>query len=58
MTTNFKADKIRLYFYEYIKFKEGYRNNWLYHHHLKTTPIITPAGNPSKYVEIIFKRYL
>ncbi|WP_047417114.1 Ig-like domain-containing protein [Cellulophaga sp. Hel_I_12] len=54
MTTNFKADKIRLYFDEYIKLKKV-QEQLIISPPLKNTPIITPAGTPSKYVEIKLK---
>jgi uncharacterized protein (DUF2141 family) len=54
MTTNFKADKIRLYFDEYIKLKDV-QEQLIISPPLKNTPIITPAGTPSKYVEIRLK---
>lgn len=54
MTTNFKADKIRLYFDEFIKLKDV-QEQLIISPPLKNTPIITPAGTPSKYVEIRLK---
>lgn len=54
MTTDFKADKIRLYFDEYIKLKDV-QEQLIISPPLKNTPIITPAGTPSKYVEIRLK---
>ncbi|WP_086475769.1 MULTISPECIES: Ig-like domain-containing protein [Arenibacter] len=54
MTTNFKGDKIRLYFDEYIKLNE-LEKQLIISPPLKYTPLITPQGSPRKYVEIILK---
>lgn len=54
MTTNFKGDKIRLYFDEYIKLNE-LDKQLIVSPPLKYTPLITPLGSPRKYVEIILK---
>lgn len=54
LTTNFKTDKIRLYFDEYIKLKDV-QEQLIISPPLKNTPIITPTGTPNKYVEIQLK---
>lgn len=54
MTVNFKGNKIRLYFNEYIKLNDV-QNQLIVSPPLKNTPIITPAGAASKYVEIQLK---
>lgn len=54
MTINFKGNKIRLYFDEYIKLKD-LEKQLIVSPPLKHTPLITPQGTPRKYVEIIIK---
>ncbi|MCM4166731.1 hypothetical protein KCTC52924_01581 [Arenibacter antarcticus] len=54
MTINFKGNKIRLYFDEYIKLKD-LEKQLIVSPPLKYTPLITPQGSPRKYVEIIIK---
>ncbi|MCG2460140.1 Ig-like domain-containing protein [Flavobacteriaceae bacterium F89] len=54
MTINFKEKKIRLYFDEYIKLKDV-QKQLIVSPPLKYTPIITPQGSPSKYVELTLK---
>lgn len=54
MSTNFKGNKIRLYFDEYIKLKD-LEKQLIVSPPLKHAPIITPQGSPRKYVEIIIK---
>ena len=53
-TTNFDAQKIRLYFDEYIKL-EDIQNQLIVSPPLKYNPQISPQGGASKYVEIILK---
>ena len=54
MTINFKTNKIRLYFDEYIKLKD-IQDQLIVSPPLKNTPIITPAGTASKFIEIQLK---
>ncbi|MDE3743093.1 Ig-like domain-containing protein [Maribacter polysaccharolyticus] len=54
MSINFKANKIRLYFDELIKL-EDVQEQLIISPPLKTTPVITPQGSASKYVEIVIK---
>tara|TARA_R110002050_G_scaffold110892_1_gene223529 strand:- start:15282 stop:16895 length:1614 start_codon:yes stop_codon:yes gene_type:complete len=54
MTINFKTNKIRLYFDEYIKLKDV-QDQLIVSPPLKNTPIITPAGTASKFIEIQLK---
>ena len=54
MTVNFKADKIRLYFDEYIKL-EKLQEQLIVSPPLKYLPEITPQGGTNKYVEIKIK---
>jgi len=53
-TTNFTANKIRLYFDEYIKLQDV-QNQLIVSPPLKNVPDITPLGGPSKFIEIILK---
>lgn len=50
-TTNFKAKKIRFYFDEYIVLKE-LNKKLIISPPLKTPPLITPIGTPTKYINI------
>ena len=54
MTTGFRADRIRLYFDEYIRL-ENVLNQLIVSPPLKNQPEITPMGGARKYVEIILK---
>lgn len=54
MTVNFKTDKIRLYFDEYIKLKDV-QEQLIISPPLKNRPEITPQGGARKYIEIILK---
>ena len=54
MTVNFKANRIRLYFDEFIKL-EDVQNQLIVSPPLKYQPEIKPQGGASKYVEIKFK---
>lgn len=54
LTINFKADKIRLYFDEYIKLKK-IQEQLIISPPLKFIPEITPLGAARKYIEIIIK---
>lgn len=54
MTTNFKAEKIRLYFDELVKLKDV-QEQLIVSPPLKNQPTLTPQGSASKYVEIILK---
>jgi hypothetical protein len=53
-TTGFKADRIRLYFDEYIRL-EDVLNQLIVSPPLKNQPEISPMGGARKYVEIILK---
>ncbi|MEM9648238.1 MAG: Ig-like domain-containing protein [Bacteroidota bacterium] len=53
-TTEFKAEKIRLYFDELIKLSDV-QNQLIVSPPLKYPPQITPQGGPAKYIEIILK---
>ncbi|NAS12581.1 Ig-like domain-containing protein [Poritiphilus flavus] len=54
LTTNFDADKIRLYFDEYIQLQDV-QNQLIISPPLKYVPQISPQGGASKYVEVILK---
>ncbi len=54
MTINFKANKIRLYFDEYVKLKDV-QDQLIVSPPLKYTPEVTPQGGAQKYVEIKIK---
>ncbi|QWX83371.1 Ig-like domain-containing protein [Cellulophaga sp. HaHaR_3_176] len=54
MTVNFKSDKIRLYFDEYIKLNDV-QDQLIISPPLKNKPIIKPAGSASKFIEIQLK---
>lgn len=54
LSTNFKGNKIRLYFDEYIKL-EDVQNQMIVSPPLKYIPDIKPQGGPSKYIEITIK---
>lgn len=54
MTINFKSDKIRLYFDEFVKL-EDIQNQLIVSPPLKYIPEITPQGGASKYVEVKIK---
>lgn len=54
MTTNFKGDKIRLTFDEYIKLKDV-QDQLIVSPPLKNQPEISPQGGAQKYVEIKLK---
>ncbi len=51
---NFKSNRIRLYFDEYIKL-EDVQNQMIVSPPLKYQPDIKPQGGPSKYIEITIK---
>jgi uncharacterized protein (DUF2141 family) len=51
MTTNFKEQKIRLYFNELVKLKD-IQKQLIISPPLKYTPVLTPIGNANKFVEI------
>lgn len=53
-STNFKADKIRLYFDELIKL-EDVQNQLVVSPPFKHPAEITPMGGPSKYIEVVIK---
>ncbi|RIV34782.1 hypothetical protein D2V08_05225 [Flagellimonas lutimaris] len=53
-TTNFKAEKIRLYFDELIKL-EDVQNQLVVSPPFKNPAEITPMGAPSKYIEVVIK---
>ena len=53
-STNFKADKIRLYFDELIKL-EDVQNQLVVSPPFKNPATITPMGVPSKYIEVLIK---
>ena len=53
-TTRFNADRIRLYFDEYIRL-EDVQNQLIVSPPLKNKPVITPMGGARKYVEIQLK---
>lgn len=53
-STNFKAEKIRLYFDEFIKLQDV-QNQLIVSPPLKYPPEVKPLGGASKYVEIIIK---
>ena len=54
LSVNFKAKKIRLYFDEYIKLNK-IQEQLIVSPPLKYTPVITPAGSASKFIEILIK---
>jgi len=54
LTTEFKANKIRLYFDEYVTLKD-IQEQMIISPPLKYTPEITPQGGASKFVEIKIK---
>ncbi len=54
MSINFKSNKIRLYFDEYVKLKD-IDKQLIVSPPLKYTPLITPQGSANKFVEIILK---
>ena len=54
LSTNFKGNKIRLYFDEYIKL-EDVQNQMIVSPPLKYIPEIKPQGGPSKFIEIMIK---
>lgn len=54
LTINFKAEKIRLYFDEYIKLQDP-QNQLIVSPPLKYNPEIRPQGTASKYIEITIK---
>ncbi|MGA1772839.1 MAG: Ig-like domain-containing protein [Flavobacteriaceae bacterium] len=53
-STNFKGDRIRIYFDEYIKFK-GVEEQFLVSPPMKIPPVLSPQLSPSKYLEIELK---
>ncbi len=53
-STNFKAEKIRLYFDEFIKLQDV-QNQLIVSPPLKYPPEVKPLGGANKYVEIIIK---
>ena len=53
-STNFKGERIRIYFDEYIKFK-GVEEQFLVSPPMKTPPVLSPQLSPSKYLEIELK---
>ncbi|SDT40536.1 Ig-like domain-containing protein [Maribacter dokdonensis] len=54
MTTNFKGQKIRLYFNELVKLKD-IQKQLIISPPLKNSPVLSPIGNANKYVEITIK---
>lgn len=54
MSINFKSNKIRLYFDEYVKLKD-IDKQLIVSPPLKYTPLITPQGSANRFVEIIIK---
>lgn len=50
-STNFKGERIRIYFDEYIKFK-GVEEQFLVSPPMNTPPILSPQLSPSKYLEV------
>lgn len=54
LTTNFKGNKIRLYFNELVKLKD-IQKQLIISPPLKNSPLLSPMGNANKYVEIIIK---
>ncbi|WP_047247111.1 Ig-like domain-containing protein [Maribacter thermophilus] len=54
MSTNFKANKIRLYFDELVKLKDV-QEQLIVSPPLKYQPTLTPQGSASRYVEITLK---
>ncbi len=53
-STNFKAEKIRLYFDEFIKLQDV-QNQLIVSPPLKNAPEVRPLGGASKYIEVIIK---
>jgi len=51
LTTNFKADEIKIYFDEYIKLKD-IQKQLIVSPPLKYPPVIAPLGTPSKFISI------
>ena len=54
MTTNFKADRIRLYFDEFIMLSDA-QNQLIISPPLKYSPELSPQGSTRKYVEVKIK---
>lgn len=54
MTTNFKGQKIRLYFNELVKLND-IQKQLIISPPLKNSPVLSPIGNANKYVEITIK---
>ncbi|MEQ8218219.1 MAG: Ig-like domain-containing protein [Arenibacter sp.] len=54
MSINFKTNKIRLYFDEYVKLKD-IEKQLIVSPPLKYTPLISPQGSANRYVEVILK---
>lgn len=54
MSTNFKGNKIRLYFDELVKL-EKVQEQLIVSPPLKYQPLLSPQGNANKYVEIVIK---
>ncbi len=54
LSTNFKGNKIRLYFDEYIKLQD-IQNKLIVSPPFKYPPEISPQGGASKYVEVVIK---
>lgn len=54
LTTNFKGQKIRLYFNELVKLKD-IQKQLIISPPLKNSPVLSPMGNANKYVEITIK---
>lgn len=54
MTTNFKGQKIRLYFDELVKLKD-IQKQLIISPPLKNSPVLSPIGNANKYIEITIK---
>ncbi|WP_291964316.1 Ig-like domain-containing protein [Maribacter sp.] len=54
LTTNFKGQKIRLYFNELVKLND-IQKQLIISPPLKNSPVLSPIGNANKYVEIIIK---
>ena len=54
LTTNFKAEKIRLYFDEFIRLNDV-QNQLIVSPPLKYPPDVSPQGGTRKYVEVVLK---
>ncbi|WP_405412229.1 Ig-like domain-containing protein [Maribacter sp. Asnod1-A12] len=54
LTTNFKGQKIRLYFNELVKLND-IQKQLIISPPLKNSPVLSPIGNANKYVEITIK---